>query len=147
MSRDQRTLTLPATMTTRTFVFALVAIACASSIAAAQSGTTGAKLSGKHEPANSPGLGERRVHLDKFVTVTATERAFAVAQLDEIERIILKVAPEFGHLKYPIFAEVQAFSPGVPKANAILQYQYNLFADLGPRGYCDLLTVTINKTM
>lgn len=134
-------------MRTRTFVLTLVALGGANSIAVAQRGTTDGKLSGKHEPINASGLGERRVHLDKFVTVTTAERAFAVAQLDEIERIILRAAPEFGHLKYPIFAEVQGFSPGVPKPNAILQYQYSLFADLGPRGNCDLLTVTINKSM
>lgn len=119
---------------------------CVASMAAAQRGTT-AQTNAKHEPVTSTGFGERRVHLDKFVTVTAAERAYAVARLDEIERIILKAVPEFGHLKYPIFAEVQGFSPGVPKPNSILQYQYNLFVDLGPRSYCDLFAVTINKTM
>jgi hypothetical protein len=126
------------------FLSTLVSAACVTTTAAAQSGATGAQQRGKLEPS---GLVERRVHLDKFATISAAERAYAVARLDEIERIILKAVPEFGHLKYPIFADVQGFFAVPPKPTNILQYSYGLFADLGPRGYCDLVTVTINKTM
>ena len=101
-------------------------------------------LNGKWEPS---GLGERKVHLDKFVTVTAAERTYAVARLNDIEHIILKAVPEFGHLKFPIFAEIQGFAPGTPKPGSILDYRYTLFVDMGERGNCDLLTVTLNKQM
>ena len=131
-------------MMNTTFRLAMAGVVWAASIAAAQRGTSDAQKSGKVEPS---GLRERRVHLDKFATVTAAERAYAVARLDEIERIVLEAVPEFEHLKFPIFAEISGFFAVPPRPTGILQYQYGLFVDLGGRGYCDLLTVTINKTM
>jgi len=136
-----------------TFVFALVGVACVTSIAAAQRGTTGgqtgskiqpvdAQQSGKHEPS---GLGKRIVRLDMFATVSAADKAYAVARLDEFERIVLKAVPEFGHLKYPIWATVSGFAESPPRPNGILEYRYGLVADLGLRGHCDILDVKFNQ--
>ena len=103
---------------------------------------TDGKLDGKIEPS---GLRQRRVSLDGGLPVTAAERAYALARLNEIEGIVLRAAPEFGHLKYPMFAQMTGFS-GIPKPNTIRNYRYSLVADLGFGVYCEVFYAHINET-
>ena len=121
-----------------TFLLALAGAACVSSAAAAQA-------SGEIEPGNPSGL-TRRINLDKGMTATAAEKTYATARLDDIERIVLKAVPEFGHLSYPIFTQFDGFHASAPKSNTILQYDYTLFADLGSGRYCSIFTASINHT-
>jgi hypothetical protein len=101
-----------------------------------------AQLAGKVEPS---GLRARRGNLSGGLAVTAAERAYALGRLNEIERIVLKAAPELGHIKTPMFAQISGFS-GIPKPNTIRNYRYSLFADLGPGGYCNVFYAYINET-
>ena len=138
-----------------TLRLALVSVVGCSSIASAQVRPdnsqqsskhlpTDAKLSGKIEPS---GLRARHGNLDGgyAATVSAADRAYAKARLDEIERIVLKAAPEFGHIKTPMFAQVAGLS-GIAKPNTILNYRYSLFADLGSAGFCEVFYAYINET-
>lgn len=97
---------------------------------------------GKVEPS---GLRARHGTLDGGLPVTAAERTYALARLNEIERIVLTAAPEFGHLKTPMFAQISGFA-GIPKPNTIRNYRYSLFADLGPGVYCEVFYAFINET-
>ena len=80
------------------------------------------------------------------MTATAAEKTYATARLDDIERIVLKAVPEFGHLSYPTFTQFDGFHASAPKSNTILQYDYILFADLGSGRYCSIFTASINHT-
>ena len=100
------------------------------------------KLNGKVEPS---GLRARRGSIDGGLSVTAAERAYALGRLNEIERIVLKAAPDFGHIKTPMFAQISGFS-GIPKPNTIRNYRYSLFAELGPGVYCEVFYAFINET-
>ncbi len=139
------------------FLLALVGAACVTSGAAAQASgkidpkqrakiqPSDAQQRGKIEPSNTPGL-TRRINLDKGITATSVEKGYATARLDEIERIVLKAVPEFGHLSYPIFTQLDGFHASAPKSNTILQYDYTVFADLGSGRYCSIFTASINHT-
>jgi hypothetical protein len=157
-----------------TFLLALVGAACVASVAAAQvqpppqqSGKIDptAKKSGKFDPAAkeagkiqptaresgkiepvSPAGIKRTVLFDKAITATAAERAYALARLDDIERIVAKAVPEFAHLGYPMFTQLHGFFASAPKSNTILQYDYILFADLGSRGFCSIFTASVNHS-
>jgi hypothetical protein len=104
-----------------------------------------AQQRGKIEPIGPSGL-KRNIHLDKAITATAAEKAYATARLDDIDRIVFKAVPEMAHLSFPTFTQLDGFFASAPKANTILQYQYVLFADLGPRGFCSIFTAAINQT-
>src|SRR4051812_18852453 len=103
-----------------------------------------AQQRGKTEPGNSAAL-KRSINLDKGMTATAAEQAYATARLEEIDRIVLKAVPEFAHLSYPMFTQLHGFYASAPKSNTILEYQYVLFADLGPGNYCSIFTAAINQ--
>jgi hypothetical protein len=103
-----------------------------------------AQQRGKTEPGNSAAL-KRSINLDKGMTATAAEKAYATARLEEIDRIVLKAVPEFAHLSYPMFTQLHGFYASAPKSNTILEYQYVLFADLGPGNYCSIFTAAINQ--
>lgn len=140
-----------------TFLLALAGVACVSSAAASQASgkidpkqrakiqPSDAQQRGKIEPGKSSGL-TRRINLDKGMTSTAAEKIYASARLDDIERIVLKAVPEFGHLSYPTFTQFDGFHASAPKSNTILQYDYTLFADLGSGRYCSIFTASINHT-
>ena len=140
-----------------TFLLALAGVACVSSAAAAQASgkidpkqrakiqPSDAQQRGKIEPGNPSGL-TRRINLDKGMTATTAEKTFATARLDDIERIVLKAVPEFGHLSYPTFTQFDGFHASAPRSNTILQYDYTLFADLGSGRYCSIFTASINHT-
>ena len=104
-----------------------------------------AKLDGKIEPVGASGL-KRTVGFDRGVTGTAAEKAYALARLEEIDRIVFKAVPEIAHLSYPTFTQLHGFYASAPKSNTILEYQYVLFADLGPGRACSIFTASINQT-
>jgi hypothetical protein len=118
---------------------ALASLACIGSAAAAQQ-------RGKIEPAEPSGL-VRRVNLDANFSVSAADKAYAMARLETIERIVLKAVPEIGHLEHRTFGDFTGFYASAPKPNTILEYRYGLYADLGAaRGYCEIFSVHINET-
>jgi hypothetical protein len=104
---------------------------------------TDAKLSGKHDPIDESGL-TRKLSFDRGMTATAAEKAYATARLDEIDRIVLEAVPEIGHLSYPMSAHRSGFFASAPKSSTILQYDYELVADLGHGNYCAIFTASIN---
>ena len=119
----------------------------AASVAGAQGRDT-ARGSAKVQPKAEPGpRGWRNVKLDGGIGATAAERAYATARLEEIDRIVLKAAPDFGHLSYPTWSHFGGFFAANPKPNTILEYRYQIAADLGPRGYCGIFEIQINPTM
>jgi hypothetical protein len=129
-----------------TLLWALVGAGCVASVATAQaSGKLDPQQRGKIEPVGPSGL-KRTVGFDRAITGTATEKAYALARLDEIDRIIVKAVPEIGHLSYPMFTQLSGFFGSAPKSNTILQYDYVLFADLGQRRYCSIFTASINHS-
>ena len=140
-----------------TCLLALVGAACVASAAAAQASgkidpkqrakiqPSDAQQRGKIEPGNTSAL-KRSINLDKGMTATAAEKAYATARLDEIDRIVLKAVPEFPHLGYRMFTQLDGFHASAPKSNTILQYDYTLFADLGSGRYCSIFTASINHT-
>src|SRR5215208_6630445 len=129
-----------------TFLMVLLGAAFVTSAAAAQaSGKIDPKERGKIQPGNPSAL-ERRIHFDKAMTATAAEKAYAMARLEDIDRIVLKAVPEMAHLSFPTFTQFDGFFASAPKSNTILEYQYILFADLGPRGFCSIFTAEINQT-
>jgi len=103
-----------------------------------------AQQQGKIEPGNPSAL-KRSVNLDNAISATAAEKAYAAARLDDIDRIVLNAVPEIARLSYPTFTQLRGFFASAPKSNTILQYQYVLFADLGPRGFCSIFTAAINQ--
>jgi hypothetical protein len=119
---------------------ALTVIASLACIAAAGE----AQQRGKTEPTERSGLA-RRVNLNANFNVSAADKAYAMARLDEIERIVLKAVPEMGRLEYRTFADFTGFSASAPKPNTILEYRYSLTADLGARGLCEIFSVHINE--
>jgi hypothetical protein len=130
--------------------------ACATSVAAAQSGQDTARQRAKVQPKTTPQQsgksesgprGWRNVKLDGGIPTNAAEKASAAARLDEIDRIVLTAAPEFGHLSYPTWSYSGGFSAVDAKANTILEYRYQIAADLGGRGLCVIFEVQINPTM
>ena len=129
-------------MTATNFVAVVLSGACAISVARAQAGSDAPRQRGKIEPS---GLQARHVSL-KGIPVTAPERAFALAQVNEIERIVLEAAPDFGHIKTRMFAQISGFGADNPKPNTILNYRYGLFADLGSAGFCEVFYAYINET-
>jgi hypothetical protein len=105
-----------------------------------------ANENGKIDPGSSSPL-RRMINLDKGITATAAEKAYAIGRLDEIERIVLKAVPEFAHLSSPVFTQLHGFYASTPKSNTIIEYQYVLFAESGTiRGACSIFTASINKT-
>jgi hypothetical protein len=125
-------------MIRRTFLAALASAVCTTPTAAAQQ-------RGKIEAVNPSGL-RRQENLDGGISASSAEKAYAKARLEDIERIVLKAVPEFGHLSYPMFTQISGFHASAPKSNTILQYQYSLVADLGSMGYCPIFTATINQS-
>ena len=117
-------------MIRRRVIAALLTVACAA---------TAAPQRAKVEPSGSLA---RHGNLDGGYasTVSAADKAYAMGRLNEIERIVLKAAPEFGNLK--MFVEVSGLS-GIPKANTILNYRYNLVAE---EASCVVFYVSINET-
>ena len=125
-------------MMKRTFLLALVGAACVTSVAAAQA-------RGKSEPGSKAW---RNIDLGGGIPpATAAEKAYATARLEEIDRIVLKAVPEFGHLGYPTWSHFGGFYAADPKSNSILEYRYDIAADLGGRGYCGIFQIQINPTM
>jgi hypothetical protein len=104
-----------------------------------------AKESCKFEPVSASPL-KRTVGFDRGVSGTAAEKAYALARLDEIDRIVLTAVPEFPRLGYPMFTQLSGFFVSAPKPNTILQYDYVLFADLGSQRYCSIFTASINHS-
>ena len=153
---------------TTAFLVALVGTAFVTSVAAAQRGPdstrqpakpksrtapaqrngkvlpTDAKQSGKIQPGSKPW---RTIDLSGGVPTTAAEKAYATARLDEIDRIVLEAVPEFGHLSYPTWSHFRGFFAADPKSNTILEYRYQIVADLGGRGYCGIFEIQINSAM
>ena len=123
-----------------TFRLALIVAMGSASIAGAQARPD----NGKIEPS---GLRARHGNLDGGYagTVSATDKAYAMSRLNEIERIVLKASPAFGHIKTRMFAQITGLS-GIPTSNTILNYRYSLFADLGLAGFCEVFYVYINET-
>src|SRR5678816_2485056 len=87
------------------FLLVLVG-ACVTSAAAAQERgkIQPGNARGKIEPVNASGL-TRKVNLDRMISASAADKAYAMARLEEIDRIVLKAVPEFGRLKYPMSAQ------------------------------------------
>lgn len=125
-------------MTRTTFLVALVGAACVTSAAAAQQRD-------KIEPSNPSGLGKRGVNLDGGIRVSAADKAYAMARLENISRIVLEAVPELGHLEYPIFEHFNGFFVSAPKPNTVVEYKYSLVADLGGRGLCNIFEAIINQ--
>jgi hypothetical protein len=117
-------------MTKTSYIGALVAIACAASGSAAQERS-------KIESGN-PAL-KRTIDFDGGMTATAAEKAYAIARLDEIDRIVMKAVPEFAHLSYPVLAQFGGFFASAPKSTTILQYDYYLVA-----AGCGIFTASVN---
>ena len=117
-------------MIRRRVIAALLTVACAAAAAPQRA---------KVEPSGSLA---RHGNLDGGYasTVSAADKAYAMGRLSEIERIVLKAAPEFGHLK--MFTEISGLS-GIGKPNTILNYRYNLVAE---EAACVVFYVSINET-
>ena len=132
-----------------TFLWALVGAACVTSGAAAQERGKiqpgSAQQRGKIEPVNASGL-TRKVNLDRMISASAADKAYAMTRLEEIDRIVLKAVPEFGRLKYPVSAHFSGFFASNPTSTTILNYAYSVVADLGPRGLCEVFAVQINES-
>jgi hypothetical protein len=120
-----------------TLLAALASAVCTASTAAAQD-------RGKTEPGSKPW---RTIDLGGGIRATAAEKAYATARLDEIDRIVLKAVPEFGHLGYPTWSHFSGFYAGDPKSNSILEYRYDIATDLGGRGFCGIFQIQINSSM
>ena len=78
------------------------------------------------------------------LNATAAEKAYALARIDEIERILLKV-PEFAHPDFPLYSGIQGFYASAPKANTILNYRYVVWVPPKSRS-CTILTIDVNQT-
>ena len=118
------------------FVTSCLGAACLASVAGAQRGDL---------PTSTASGLLRKVNLDGGISVSAADKAYAMARLENIEHIVLKAVPEFGHLKYPMSAHFSGFSASAPKSNTILEYRYGIVADLGPMGLCEVFAVHINE--
>jgi len=128
-----------------TFLVALVGAACVTSIAAAQSSEKiDAKQRGKIDPDASGFV--RKSNFDRAITASTADKAYAAARLEEIHRIVLKAVPEIGRLKYPMSVHFSGFFASAPKPTTILQYDYELVADLGSGRLCSIFTASINHT-
>jgi len=125
-------------MTRTTFLFAFVGAAYVTSGA-------GAQERGKIEPGQPSGL-VRKVNLDRMISASATDKAYAMARLEDIDRIVQRAVPELGRLKYPMSTQFSGFFASAPKSNTILNYGYSLVADLGTRGLCEVFSVQINES-
>lgn len=126
-----------------TLVIAIASAACVTSVAAAQRGSK-VVPSSKIEPGSKLW---RNIDLGRGIAATAAEKAYATARLDEIDRIVLKAVPEFRHLSYPTWSHSRGFFGSDPKSNTILEYRYQIAADLGARGYCGIFEIQINSAM
>src|SRR5690242_12781569 len=73
---------------------------------------------------NGPGWGPHRQQMEGL-NATAAEKAYAIAKLDAIERILLKV-PEIANPDFRIWSHYRGFFASAPKPNTILQYYLQL---------------------
>lgn len=122
----------------RAFRLALVGAVCVTSAAAAQQ-------RGRVQQAERSGL-VRKSNLDRMIRASATDKAYAMARLEEVGRIVLEAVPEIGHLAYPISEHFSGFFASAPKPNTILQYDYSIVADLGDGNLCEIFAVHINES-
>ena len=74
---------------------------------------------------NGPGWTARKVTMEGL-NATAAEKAYAVARLEEIERIVLEV-PEIAHPDFRIRSVFRGFFARAPKPGTILEYHLQLF--------------------
>lgn len=119
------------------FISSCLGVASLASVAGAQRAD---------RPASTASGLKGNVNLEANFRLSAAAKAYAMARLEDISRIVLEAAPEIVHLKYPVYEQGAGFYASAPKANTILEYKYNLVADLGPRGLCVILEAIINQS-